>query len=334
MAAVTTAATGGDGSDPSGGLTPVVSAGHPPPPRTEDGALDEAADMVERLNERYMVAKDGGKAVVLEPGRDPVHAHRLVFDKLTFADFKGLWQNRRINCGTGANGKPIWRSVGEVWLGHPDRRQFIGGIVFDPTGQRARPDQLNLWRGWAVEPRPGDWSRLRDLIERVLCADDRTKSELLLSWIARMFQRPAEHGEVAVVIRGGEGTGKGTLARVLMRIAGQHALAVSDAKHLTGAFNSHLRDCVFLHADEAFFAGDPSHIDIAHCVGCVGRAGRNIMYANSFCRENARRRNCAYKKQRCFFKTVPTCVYCYFLPVTVDTVYIASKKPDFRGFSL
>ena len=39
---------------------------------------------------------------------------------------------------------------------------------------------------------------------------------------------------------------------------GQHALKISNAKHLVGNFNSHLRDCVFLFADEAFFAGDDS----------------------------------------------------------------------------
>ena len=34
---------------------------------------------------------------------------------------------------------------------------------------------------------------------------------------------------------------------------------ISNAKHLVGNFNAHLRDCVMLFADEAFFAGDRSH---------------------------------------------------------------------------
>ena len=63
-------------------------------------------------------------------------------------------------------------------------------------------------------------------------------------------------------MRGGEGTGKGTLARALKRILGQHALAISNAKHLTGNFNAHLRDAVFLFADEAFFAGDRQHVGV------------------------------------------------------------------------
>ncbi len=77
-----------------------------------------------------------------------------------------------------------------------------------------------------------------------------------------MFQRPVEQGEVAVVMKGCEGTGKGTLAKALMRMMGQHGLAVSNAKHLIGNFNGHLRDAVFLFCDEAFFAGDRAHVGV------------------------------------------------------------------------
>src|ERR1035437_7635664 len=63
-------------------------------------------------------------------------------------------------------------------------------------------------------------------------------------------------------MRGGEGTGKSTLAKAIRRIMGQHGLAISNGKHLTGNFNVHLQDCVFLFADEAFYAGDPSHVGV------------------------------------------------------------------------
>ena len=77
-----------------------------------------------------------------------------------------------------------------------------------------------------------------------------------------MVQFPARQGEVAIVMKGVEGTGKGTLGNALRRIMGQHALKISNAKHLVGNFNSHLRDCVFLFADEAFFAGDKQHVGV------------------------------------------------------------------------
>jgi hypothetical protein len=96
----------------------------------------------------------------------------------------------------------------------------------------------------------------------VLCGGSDDLLGYVLDWSARMVQQPASPGEVAVVMRGVEGTGKGTLARVVKRLLGQHGMAVSNAKHLTGNFNAHLRDCVFLFADEAFYAGDPSHVGV------------------------------------------------------------------------
>jgi hypothetical protein len=44
-----------------------------------------------------------------------------------------------------------------------------------------------------------------------------------------------------------------------VRAWGQHGLHISNAKHLVGNFNGHLRDCVMLFADEAFYAGDRQH---------------------------------------------------------------------------
>jgi hypothetical protein len=49
---------------------------------------------------------------------------------------------------------------------------------------------------------------------------------------------------------GDEGAGKGIFFQVFIYLLGQHAIQVSNPKHLVGAFNVHLRDCVFLFADE------------------------------------------------------------------------------------
>jgi len=69
-------------------------------------------------------------------------------------------------------------------------------------------------------------------------------------------QNPASPGHTAVVLRGNQGVGKGFLARTFGKLFGRHFLAVSNSQHLTGNFNAHLRDCVALFCDEAFFAGD------------------------------------------------------------------------------
>jgi Family of unknown function (DUF5906) len=134
--------------------------------------------------------------------------------------------------------------------------------VFDPACRDQRADIFNLWEGFAVEPCPGSWSLLHDHVRDVICNRDSDVFTYLLDWMADLVQNPARQGEVAVVLRGKEGTGKGTLAKALKYLLGQHGLAISNARHLTGNFNSHLRDVVFLFADEAFFAGDKQHVGV------------------------------------------------------------------------
>jgi hypothetical protein len=43
---------------------------------------------------------------------------------------------------------------------------------------------------------------------------------------------------------------------LIQKIFGQHGKRISQPKHLVGQFSGHLRNCCFLFADEAFFAGD------------------------------------------------------------------------------
>ena len=60
--------------------------------------------------------------------------------------------------------------------------------------------RLNLWRGWGIEPHPGDWSLLRRHIEEVLAGGNKEAADYIIRWIAWAFQNPAERAEVALVI--------------------------------------------------------------------------------------------------------------------------------------
>ena len=50
-----------------------------------------------------------------------------------------------------------------------------------------------------------------------------------------------------------EGAGKGIFFNWIVRGWGQHGIHITHAKHLIGNFNAHLRNCVALFADEAFW---------------------------------------------------------------------------------
>jgi hypothetical protein len=222
---------------------------------------DPVEELVQRLNEEFMVVNEHGKTMVYQTSYDSLR-ERKYHQRLQFKDFLDLYCNQRIEVGRDSNKKPIYQPAGKVWKEHTKRKQFLKGVVFDPSNKE-QDGVLNLWQGFAVKAQAGgSWDRLIEHVHDIICRRNEANFDYLMSWMARLVQRPAEMGEVAVVMRGEQGVGKGILANALRRIIGPHAMRISESKHLTGNFNLHLRDLVFLFADEAFFAGDKANVGV------------------------------------------------------------------------
>jgi hypothetical protein len=145
---------------------------------------------------------------------------------------------------------------GSAWLRHRARRQYEN-LVLKPGGAPIIGSDYNLWRGFSVEPNEGDFCFYEDHMRRNICADDHDLFVWLWNWMASAVQNPARPAEIAIVLRGDRGTGKGLFTKFFGQLFGPHYLAISSPKHLVGNFNVHLRTCVVLFADEAFWAGDP-----------------------------------------------------------------------------
>lgn len=205
----------------------------------------EALAPHEVLNKRYWAANDGGKFRIYCRAKDmSFEPPREYWSTMAAFDFKEFYSNRVVM----VEDKP--KPLGEFWLKWGQRRT-VKGIVFDP--EKEHKGYLNLWTGWAFVPKKieNGWSYLDDLIKNTLSGGEPEVYEYILNWCAYMFQHPSKPAEVAIAFKGDKGTGKGTLGRALTNIAGTHGLAISSASHLTGRFNSHLRDVVMLFADEA-----------------------------------------------------------------------------------
>lgn len=221
--------------------------------RAKEDAIDPN---LRKLNERYAVVTMGGKQrVIYEDFDEGLSRFKLV--KMTFEDFRNKYLHVKIIAGVDAKGNPRYCPLGKWWLEHEGRRQYEK-VIFAPG--KEVPESYNMWRGFAVEPVPGTGhhSLYQHILENV-CSGDEAVYEYVLGWMANTVQRPGCPGQTAVVLRGDQGVGKGFLARAFGRLFGRHFMHVSNAQHLTGNFNAHLRDCVFLFADEAFYAGDRRH---------------------------------------------------------------------------
>lgn len=229
--------------------------------RQIERALDFAVDPdLAKFNEEYcFIEQFGNKARVVSRSKHPVsgimelHPTDLQSFRATYNNKKKEWMEIDPKSG---DPKPITRPLGDWWLTHPKRRT-CKRVVFAP-GQELL-NCYNLWDGFACAAIPGDCSKFLTHLKENVCSGVEEHYEYFLNWAARMFQQPAEPGEVAVVFRGARGVGKGFVARMLGYLLGPHYQPVSDAKHIVGTFNAHLRSCILLFADEAFYAGDRKH---------------------------------------------------------------------------
>ena len=171
---------------------------------------------------------------------------------LTVAAFKQWFSNQSVPYqDKKGNEKRI--PLAEYWLDHGQRRQYEG-IVFAP--HREIPRHYNLWRGWAVEPRPGDCSKFLAHMKDNICGGDTFLYNWVQGWFAQIFQQPDVKLGTSLVLRGPQGVGKTKTGEVMSSIIGEHYALVSDPRYVTGRFNSHLVSCLLLHCDEAFWAGD------------------------------------------------------------------------------
>ena len=207
---------------------------------TDQNGLDP--EEIERLNQTHaLIFQQGGDVVLITEAPDGVRISRPDVMRLLYPQ----------PVPVGLTTKPL----GQAWLTHPRRRFYPGGIEMAPSG-RAREGYYNLWRGFAVEPKRGDWSLFRRHIEEVIAGGNQRHADWILGWMAKTVQQPDEPIGTAIALRGKPGTGKTSYATWYGALFGSHFLHLDSTGQLTGRFNPHLRDAVFVFADEAAWAND------------------------------------------------------------------------------
>jgi len=162
----------------------------------------------------------------------------------------------------GEGGKIV--PVARLWSAWNNRRE-VDDVRFMP-GKEAVIEKdgrliLNTFRGLDVDcfppyPNPEEKALvlLRHIRERLCHQKDDLYQELLrlLAW---WVQNPDKPGQRCIAIRGGQGTGKSMFGKIVQNMFSPYSLQTGNATTLTSNFNGHLEHCLFLQADEAFFAG-------------------------------------------------------------------------------
>ena len=142
---------------------------------------------------------------------------------------------------------------------HSKDTTLYNGVEFNPRS--TTPNVLNLWVGITIKPRLGNWSLIYTLLHDVLCGGRDSEYQYLVRYIAHALQRPWEKPGVMIILLGGQGIGKGTLAKLLQKIWSATFLQVNRIKQVVGDFNGSLERAYVVFLDEALFAGDRNSSD-------------------------------------------------------------------------
>jgi hypothetical protein len=141
---------------------------------------------------------------------------------------------------------------------YPSTRVYRS-TCFNPDPAKA--GELNLWSDPPIKPVAGDWSVLKSHLVDVVCSSCPTKSDYLTKFLAHMLQKPAEKPGVMIVLKGGQGTGKGALLQIVQRIWQGTSLFTSNIDHVVGRFTGALERSYVVLLDEALFKGDKRAVD-------------------------------------------------------------------------
>lgn len=227
----------------------------------------ESQSIVDELNAKHFVVRVGKDELVgTEESGD------VVFQKEQALHLR--YANQKVKVGRREETKFT------IWRGHPARRDHRT-ICFAPFPKVPHPRDYNLWKGLAVEPTPlpegivhgspeyHTWvidvvmpkcQRYLGLVHDVICAGEPDRQEeyfdYLLDLLALTLQRPGEPSEVAVVLKGERGAGKGMFIRTFGSLFGRHYVQISKPEQIVGKFNATCSGRVVVFADEAFYAGD------------------------------------------------------------------------------
>jgi Family of unknown function (DUF5906) len=218
-------------------------------------AATSPRDVIARLNEKHFLIRHiGGKCLVGEMVPNPTYSGQML--SLQSVEAVRTWYGNQFVTVSDSQGNAKRKPLGDYWLRHRDRRGYEGVDLVPNAPEELPNGYLNLWRGFGVTAKPGDWSLMFRHIRLVLAAGDRKSAEYILRLAAWAVQHPGERAEVALIFKGGKGCGKGVFLRALRQCFGEHGMQIANQEHLVGKFNGHLRSCLFLFADEAFWAGD------------------------------------------------------------------------------
>ena len=219
-------------------------------PTSDPARSGDFTELINAMNQDNAILLTGGKVRIVH--RDKIGGIHI----MGIQDFNTLMYNRKVSI-PGKKGRIPTEA--DIWMAHTDRRECIRGMGFFPDEELWHDGYVNLWQGWGVKPVEGNWALFDHHIKEILCEGNEELHNFVLDWVADILQDPMNPKGTAIVMHGTEGVGKGTFCEMVGKMVGlAHYKHVTNERHLTGNFNYHLMDGLFVFADEVIYGGSRS----------------------------------------------------------------------------
>ena len=206
--------------------------------------------IIEELNQKLAIVHTSSTYILIE--KDEID---FVLDSKT--SLLTLYENQVVHELKAENDKKP-PTKAQLWLKSPDRRTYKN-IVFNPRIAGHYDNNFNIWKGFAVQPIKGDCSLFWDHVQQIICAGKEPHYVYIRKWLAHLIQNPWIIA-TAIVLRGKQGTGKGTFVEAIGKLLGSHYAPLANLDQILGRFNSHLKNAILVLADEAIWGGNKREI--------------------------------------------------------------------------
>ncbi len=228
-----------------------VAPGHPE-------TMSPDLDKIEGLNEHYAYVTLGEKPAIVRVRE--FRANGLDGDALMSMEaFHAEHANQFVTMG----GKPI--TLSKAYMKSEARETYSGATFdadYDFDSERERFPKLNLFRGFATEPRPGDIGPWLGLLDHVANANEELARQIDHAF-ANMVQNPGKKKPtLAFMNYGPQGCGKTTVSWTLDRVMGNGLSYEVRSKKDLEDFTAHLIGRPLLRFEEAIFAKDQQIINL------------------------------------------------------------------------
>lgn len=168
---------------------------------------------------------------VRDPGLvyDHVNKMRLSCTNYTQHAYSNFWYKVETARPDGSI-KAEDRSTSLAWIKWPYRSE-LESITFAPGEPKIFGRKLNLWEGWAVEPKRGNVRPWKELLDHIFANTEQEARKWFEQWVAYPLQNPGKKMVTAVVCWGKvHGSGKSMIGYTIMKVYGKYAAEINDTQ--------------------------------------------------------------------------------------------------------